>query len=158
MKKLFSVTLIIILALTLSACGAKHQENEPTEPTQEASALEMSMEKLLDEGWQATDNGYVLNETTEYCDMEINVRPAINDIDLEIHYDYGENNDKRAESYAIDKTLGASVAAYWTAKIVRETDAEIENVNYMMYVGDKKVEEKTITCEEALAIVQENDD
>lgn len=158
MKKLLSIAMIIALAFTLSACGVKQQESEPTEPTQEPSALELSLEKLLDEGWQATDNGYVLNETTEYCDMEIKVRPEAEDIDLEIHYDYGENNDKRAESYDVDKTLGSSVAAYWAAKIVRETEADINNINYMMYVGDNKVEEKTITCEEALAIVQENDD
>ena len=158
MKKILSITMIIALALTLAACGAKQQESESTEQTQKPSALELSMEKLLDEGWQATDNGYVLNETTDYCNMEINARPADEDLDLEIHYDYGENNDKRAESYEIDKTLGSSVAAYWTAKVVRESEAEIKNINYIMYVGDKKVEEKTITCEEALAIVQENDD
>lgn len=157
MKRITSITIIIALMFTMAAC-TKKQEEPVTPPTEEPSALQLSMEKLLDADWEATDNGYVYVESTDYCNMEINARPGAEDLDLEIHYDYKDHNDKMAATYSEDNSLAISVTAMWYEKIVGVTQAEIENINYIIYIGDKKVADASITAEEAAAVASENDD
>lgn len=161
MKKFVSISLIVALMFVFAACAEKSQEQEELPPetvTEEPTALQKSLEKLLECGWQATDNGYMYIETTDYCDMEINARPGDTELDMEIHYDYGDNNESMAEAYIKDSTFASHVAAMWFDKIASLTEPELEKINYIVYVGDNKVADSSMTYEEAESLASENDD
>ena len=158
MKKILSIIIIATMVFALSACGQQTETPEPTEEPSTQSALQESMKKLLDKGWQATDNGYIYTESNDYCDIEVNVRPASDFLDFEIHYDYGDKNDAMANTYNEDPTFASSIAAMWFGKIQDTTTEDLKTINYIIYVGDKKVADTTMTVEEAINIAQENDD
>ena len=158
MKKLVSIIIIATMVFALGACGHKTDTPEPTEEPSTESALQESMKRLLDEGWQATDNGYIYTESSDYCDIEVNVRPATDFLDFEIHYDYGDKNDAMSKAYDEDPTFASSIVAMWYEKIQDVTTEDLKTINYIIYVGDKKVADATMTVEEAINIAQENDD
>lgn len=158
MKKILSIIIIATMVFAMSACSQKTETSEPTEEPLTQSALQESMKQLLDKGWQATDNGYIYTESNDYCDIEVNVRPATDFLDFEIHYDYGDKNNAMADTYDMDPTFASSIAAMWYGKIQDATTEDLKTINYIIYVGDKKVADATMTVEEAIKVAQETDD
>lgn len=161
MKKLFTISIALLLMLTMCACGAKKTQEQDTSATDDSTAMPdiiQSYELLTESGWEAADGSFKKIESNDDCNACYILTPDGNDVTIELHYDYGAQDKEVQQLYKKDDTIAPGVASGWISEIYTITGADIKNVNYEVYVGNKNVGSGSMELSEALRLAMEYDD
>ena len=167
-KRSLVLLLCLVLALSLGACSKKGGDSEledgeievsmddendvsqlDDEQLEEAGdTLEARLPLLKEDGWKAEGNKYVYT-TNEDNTGEYRIGAAGNDADLEITFDYGDDNKEMVSFYKEDGEAVKAVTAYWYMRATGVLGVYEGNVKYVFKVGDTVVGEGTMTFDEA---------
>lgn len=166
MKKISILFVILMLTMSLCACGreASKEDSHPqkqantTEETSEEDDVVKSYESLIESGWEKFECSYKKTEVNEDCEASYIITPKGNTLSLELHYEYGSQNGEVEQVYKEDNSIAPGISASWVSEIYTITGAEIENISYKVYVGNKKVGSGSMSINEALRLALEYDD
>lgn len=156
MKKYIAIILAILMSLTFVACSSE-QSDEP-EPSEPGQTVDARLDKLADEGWTKTADGYAWSESSDYRTVDLAVSVEGNDLVIEIDNDYGDNNKTMEDTFKEDASIAAGMAARWFTDIERITEESFENLQYTVKIGGKEVASGGMTTAEAQNNAAEYDD
>lgn len=156
MKKYIALLLAFLMMLSLAACASTQtEEPEPTEPEQ---IVDTRLDKLAEEGWTKTTDGYAWSESSDYRTLDLAVKIEGNVLVIEIDNDYGDNNKTMEDTFKEDASIAAGMAARWFTDIERITEESFENLQYTVKIGGKAVASGGMTTAEAQNNAAEYDD
>ena len=156
MKKYIALLLTLLMMLSLAACASTQpDEPEPSEPEQ---IVDTRLDKLAEEGWTQTTDGYAWSESSDYRVLDLAVKIDGDVLVIEMNNDYADNNKAMEDAYKEDASIAAGMAARWFTEVERITGESFENLKYTVKIGGKEVASGGMTTDEARANAAEYDD
>lgn len=152
-KKLVTITILVALMVALASCNSEEAVDSPT--SNDIAQPEYS--ELIDAGWKYQEGSYVYAGINEECNYECSaaIDADHKSITIELRYNYLNGDYNIVEMYKNDDSIAVGLASTWMGNVISVIDADIETLNYEIFVGDQMVGNGEIDADEAQKIAAE---